>query len=138
MGKTPRLPVVYNFMKSHRRWGHDITMYAAQQLGAGKMKGSCMGWTEGILAGDYFLIQMDADHFGFFRITEIEYLRDPADMFKVKFDREEGEFLRFANEVFCNMEGDCVTMHETIAFLNSLPSRVVWDKANPLPPVVKA
>lgn len=66
-------------MKTHdytvRHWGHDYTFDPID----GGMKGTMMGWGRGIVSGDFLLIQNGADSTRY-KVENIEYKRDPADM----------------------------------------------------------
>lgn len=64
---------------THRGWGHD---YIFDPIDNGK-RGSMMGWGHGITKGDYLLLQNDGDSTRY-RVTSIEYMMDPRDMWSAK------------------------------------------------------
>lgn len=75
-----RKPVTHDYTK--RGWGHDYVYHPID----GGLKGTLMGWGEGIVKGDYILLQNGKDSTRY-RFTEISYYRDPRDMWsgKIKF-----------------------------------------------------
>lgn len=44
--------------------------------------------------GDYFVTQMASGRWGVFKITEVDQMRDPPDMFFAIIDQENGKYLR--------------------------------------------
>lgn len=76
-GPTPaRRGRVHNYDSNHRYWGHDYTMspYAATP---GQV--TATGWGYGIEKGDYLLLGRPETPWKF-KVAEIEYGRDPRDL----------------------------------------------------------
>ena len=65
---------------SHRYWGHDYTFDPIEN----GMRASMSGWGHGIEAGDYLIIQDGADRTTRYKVDNIRYCNDPADMWHVK------------------------------------------------------
>lgn len=75
--RTPsRIPRTFDFTSPMRFWGHD---YSISKFHKGGKKLEVSGWWEGIKVGDFLLFSND-DAIARYRVTKIEYYRDPSDM----------------------------------------------------------
>lgn len=81
--KEERQPVTHDYSGTARRWGHDVSITkvidGGQQLRAA-------GWGHGIEAGDFLILDQGKSNTTRYRVKDIEYQLDPADMWFATLD----------------------------------------------------
>ena len=78
-------PTVHDY--SNRYWGHDFVFMGAD---ADKKIISLTGWGSGLRNGDYFKYETYDHRIVTYRIKEVDYYRDPRDMWKAQLVKVEG------------------------------------------------
>lgn len=86
--KSPHRPNYHIFTEKKRGWGHDYCIRDVLEAGA-ILK--AMGWKRGIRAGDFMIFThsrpaKDGSKTVRYQVTEIQYYRDPPDMWSAKLE----------------------------------------------------
>ena len=76
-GRADRLPKTHNY--TYRSWGHNYTITEVKGLEV-----FIIGWGYGISKGDYIILQGQGCVSTRYLVVEIQYYRDPDDMWRMR------------------------------------------------------